>query len=201
MKSSSYRISNKQLLLAAILIMAAVIFLAAALMEPKQTAAGEWVPLNDAVETALASLTKPNEKGGADEPFNKQSTAKAINQTVQQASPIPEADESTGPEKPALEKQEAEAIAKGKAQAEAETETKAESEADAEANEEGRLDINRATAAELDTLKGIGPSKAQAIVQDRDKNGKYASVEDLLRVKGIGEKLLFGLRDSIVARP
>lgn len=192
MKSSSYRVSNKQFLLAAIFIMAAFILLAAALMEPKQTAAGEWVPLNDAVKTALDSLTRPNEEGGADEPGNKQSTAKAINQTVQQATPIPEADKST---KPALEKQEAEAIAKGKAQAETETETKAE------ANEEGRLDINRATAEELDILKGIGPSKAQAIVQDRDKNGKYASVEDLLRVKGIGEKLLFGLRDSIVARP
>lgn len=197
MKTSSNRVSNKQLLLAAILIMAAVILLAAALMEPKQTAAGEWVPLNDAVETALASLAKPNEEGGADKPGNIQTTAKAISHTAQPASPVPEANVSTRSEKSAPDKLEAEPIAKGRAQAEAEPETKAE----AEANEEGRLDINQATAAELDTLKGIGPSKAQAIVQDRDKNGKFASVEDLLRVKGIGEKLLLGLRDSIVARP
>lgn len=197
MKTSSYRVSNKQLLLAAIFIMAAVILLAAAMMEPKQTAAGEWVPLNDAVETALASLAKSNEEGGAEEPGNKLRTAKAISQTAQLASSDPEAIESTGSDMAAPENPEAEAIASGKAQAEAETGTKAE----AEANEEGRLDINQATAAELDRLKGIGPSKAQAIVQDRDENGKYASVEDLLRVKGIGEKLLLGIRDSIVARP
>lgn len=177
--------------------MAAIILLAAALMEPKQTAAGEWVPLNDAVETALASLAKPNDEGGADEPGNKQKTAKAISQTAQPASPDPEAIESTGSDKAAPEKPEAEATAKGKARAEPETGTKAK----AEANEGGRLDINHATAAELDKLKGIGPSKAQAIVQDREKNGKFASVEDLLRVKGIGEKLLLGIRDSIVARP
>lgn len=68
-------------------------------------------------------------------------------------------------------------------------------------DEAGRLDLNRATAAELDELKGIGPSKAKAIVEDREKNGHFASVDDLLRVKGIGEKLLAGIKDSVVTRP
>ncbi|RIX54095.1 hypothetical protein D3P08_07545 [Paenibacillus nanensis] len=68
-------------------------------------------------------------------------------------------------------------------------------------DEAGRLDLNRATAAELDELKGIGPSKAKAIVEDRERNGYFASVDDLLRVKGIGEKLLAGIKDSVVTRP
>nr|WP_223285103.1 helix-hairpin-helix domain-containing protein [Paenibacillus sp. PL91] len=70
-----------------------------------------------------------------------------------------------------------------------------------QAGEDSKLDINRATAEELDALKGIGPAKAKAIVQDRDQNGKFNSVDDLLRVKGIGEKLLQGIEESIVARP
>jgi competence protein ComEA len=49
------------------------------------------------------------------------------------------------------------------------------------------LDINSATAEQLDeTLVGVGKAKAQAIVQDREKNGKFKSVDDLVRVKGIG---------------
>jgi competence protein ComEA len=49
------------------------------------------------------------------------------------------------------------------------------------------LDINSATAEQLDaTLTGVGKVKAQAIVQDRDKNGKFKSVDELERVKGIG---------------
>ncbi|RCW51332.1 ComEA family DNA-binding protein [Paenibacillus prosopidis] len=66
---------------------------------------------------------------------------------------------------------------------------------------DAKLDINRATAAELDTLKGIGPSKAQAIIEDREKNGRFTTIDDLLRVNGIGEKLLSGIQESIVARP
>ncbi|QAY68414.1 helix-hairpin-helix domain-containing protein [Paenibacillus protaetiae] len=65
----------------------------------------------------------------------------------------------------------------------------------------GKLDINKATAEQLDALKGIGPSKAQAIVADRETNGPFRSVDDLLRVKGIGEKLLADIKDSIVAGP
>ncbi|WP_338551997.1 ComEA family DNA-binding protein [Paenibacillus sp. KS-LC4] len=65
----------------------------------------------------------------------------------------------------------------------------------------GKLDINRATAEELDGLKGIGPAKAKAIVENREKNGRFTSVDDLRRVKGIGPKLLQGMKDSIVANP
>ncbi|TCN01537.1 competence protein ComEA [Paenibacillus sp. BK033] len=72
---------------------------------------------------------------------------------------------------------------------------------DEELPSSGKLDINRATAEQLDTLKGIGPAKAQAIIADREQNGPFSSAEDLLRVKGIGSKLLAGIKDSIVASP
>ena len=49
-----------------------------------------------------------------------------------------------------------------------------------------QLNINKATAAELQTLPGIGPSKAQAIVDDRTTNGPFDKCADLARVAGIG---------------
>lgn len=61
----------------------------------------------------------------------------------------------------------------------------------------GLLNLNAATAEQLDGLKGIGPSKAQAIVADRERNGPFRSVDDLLRVKGIGRKLLEGIRPYV----
>lgn len=59
------------------------------------------------------------------------------------------------------------------------------------------ININSATAEELDSLPGVGPSTAAAIVEDRDANGPFSSVEDLMRVSGIGEKKFAKLRDHI----
>ncbi len=53
-----------------------------------------------------------------------------------------------------------------------------------------RVDLNRATAAELELLPGIGPALAGRIEADRGANGPYASVEDLSRVPGVGPALL-----------
>lgn len=63
---------------------------------------------------------------------------------------------------------------------------------------DGKININRASAAELDELPGIGAAKAKAIVAEREKNGPFRSVDDLLRVKGIGPKLLEKMKPSIV---
>lgn len=54
----------------------------------------------------------------------------------------------------------------------------------------GKVNINTASEDELMTLKGIGEVKARKIVEDRKKNGKFSSPQDLLRVSGIGEKTL-----------
>lgn len=61
----------------------------------------------------------------------------------------------------------------------------------------GLVNINTASSAELQTLSGIGPSMAQSIIDDRSKNGPFASVDDLMRVSGIGEKKLAKIKDCI----
>jgi len=52
------------------------------------------------------------------------------------------------------------------------------------------ININKASAKELEVIKGIGPKLGQAIVQYRKAHGKFKKIEDLLNVKGIGPKLL-----------
>ena len=61
----------------------------------------------------------------------------------------------------------------------------------------GLVNINTASAAELQTLSGIGPSMAQSIIDERTKNGVFTSVDDLMRVSGIGEKKLAKIKDYI----
>lgn len=61
----------------------------------------------------------------------------------------------------------------------------------------GPVDLNSATAAEFEQLPGVGPATAAAIVDDRDTNGPFASVDDLDRVPGIGPAKLAALRDLV----
>lgn len=68
---------------------------------------------------------------------------------------------------------------------------------DGGASSSGVININTATAEELDSLPGIGPSTAAAIVEDRERNGPFASPEDLMRVSGIGEGKFSKLKDQI----
>ena len=60
-----------------------------------------------------------------------------------------------------------------------------------------RVNINTATAAELDALPGIGEKRAADIVADREANGPFRIPEELTRVPGIGEGTLAGLIDYI----
>lgn len=61
----------------------------------------------------------------------------------------------------------------------------------------GPLDLNTATAAQLETLPGVGPATARRIVDDRERNGPFASVNDLDRVSGIGPAKLDALRGLV----
>jgi len=65
--------------------------------------------------------------------------------------------------------------------------------------QDGRININNATAAELEELPGIGPARAGAIVREREKNGPFRQVEDLARVSGIGPKTVEALREYVAA--
>ena len=60
-----------------------------------------------------------------------------------------------------------------------------------------RLELNRATRAELEALPGIGTVLAERIVAWRSANGPFVSVEQIMDVEGIGEKKFAELRDSI----
>lgn len=61
----------------------------------------------------------------------------------------------------------------------------------------GKININTASVVELMTLDGIGEVKAKAIVEYRETNGYFKSVDDIMLVKGIGEKTLEKNRDRI----
>ena len=61
----------------------------------------------------------------------------------------------------------------------------------------GQININTATAEELDTLPGIGPAKAAAIIAWREENGPFRYPEELIQVSGIGEATLAKLLDQI----
>jgi competence protein ComEA len=62
------------------------------------------------------------------------------------------------------------------------------------------VNINTATAEELDALPGIGPTKAQAIIDYRNQNGRFSSIEDIEKVKGIKEGEFGKIKDYIRVR-
>ncbi|WP_245745182.1 helix-hairpin-helix domain-containing protein [Lentibacillus persicus] len=66
-----------------------------------------------------------------------------------------------------------------------------------QSNGDGKVRINYAEQSEIETLNGIGPSKAEAIIQYREENGLFKSEEDLLNVPGVGEKTLESLQEDI----
>jgi competence ComEA-like helix-hairpin-helix protein len=61
-----------------------------------------------------------------------------------------------------------------------------------------RLNLNSASASELDRLPGIGPARAAAILQERERRGPFTSVEELSRVPGLGPSAIARLRDRVV---
>ena len=59
------------------------------------------------------------------------------------------------------------------------------------------VDVNTATRSELESLKGIGPTKAQAIIDYRQKHGPFKRLEDLEKVKGIGKTTVDKLKGEL----
>jgi competence protein ComEA len=64
-----------------------------------------------------------------------------------------------------------------------------------------RLDLNRASAADLELLPGIGPNLAQRIVDDRSAHGAFGSIDALQRVHGIGPRTIERLRTLVQIAP
>lgn len=61
-----------------------------------------------------------------------------------------------------------------------------------------RLDLNSASADELRVLPGIGPNLSERIVADRNGNGPFASIDELQRVYGIGERTIEAIRPYVL---
>ena len=63
------------------------------------------------------------------------------------------------------------------------------------------VNINTATAEQLDSLPGIGPKVAARIIEYRQKNGPFKKIEDLMNVRGIGEKNFLKIKDRLTVGP
>ena len=64
----------------------------------------------------------------------------------------------------------------------------------------GKVDINSADAKLLETLPGIGETRAEAIIQHREEHGPFKRVDDIVAVPGIGSSTMEGLRDLVEVR-
>lgn len=64
----------------------------------------------------------------------------------------------------------------------------------------GTVNINRANSAQLQTLNGIGPTKAQEILKYRKAHGSFNTVDELVNVKGIGPKTMIKLKPYVSVR-
>lgn len=62
---------------------------------------------------------------------------------------------------------------------------------------QGKININTASKTELETLNGIGETRAQAIIDYRNKNGNFGAIEDIKNVQGIGTALYEKIKDNI----
>ena len=67
----------------------------------------------------------------------------------------------------------------------------------ATASVENPVNLNTATSAQLETLPGIGPATAQRILEYRQKNSGFKKVEDLMNVRGVGEKSFLKLKPLV----
>lgn len=63
--------------------------------------------------------------------------------------------------------------------------------------DDGKININTASATELMTLPGVGASKAEAIIAYREKNGGFATIEDIMKIDGIKEGVFHRIEESI----
>lgn len=70
-----------------------------------------------------------------------------------------------------------------------------EDSADAGISVKEKINLNTATIDQLDTIDGIGPATATKIIERREELGGFKSIDDLLSVKGIGEKKLSAIKE------
>ncbi|QYR20175.1 ComEA family DNA-binding protein [Paenibacillus sp. sptzw28] len=184
----SYLVAHR-LVTGCLLLLGFVLF-AAAIWQPETSEPPGWIAMNEQVKQALEPLAQQEQQNAFNSTGNKApetksgSGSRVIGGEAARSEPSGAAEERSGITGANGSSKEAGTVKAGGASA-----------------EDGKIDINRANAQEFDALPGIGAIKAQTIVADREKNGRFQTADDLLRVKGIGPKLLDKIRGSIVARP
>ncbi|WP_174730099.1 helix-hairpin-helix domain-containing protein [Mesobacillus harenae] len=67
-------------------------------------------------------------------------------------------------------------------------------------SKQGKVNLNKANASELETLPGIGPSKSAAIIEYRETNGSFKNIEELMEITGIGDKTFEKLQEHITVQ-
>ena len=67
----------------------------------------------------------------------------------------------------------------------------------AETSDTAKINLNSATAEQLASLPGIGPATAKLIIEHRTNAGKFSRIEEILNIKGIGEKKFQSIKDLI----
>lgn len=63
------------------------------------------------------------------------------------------------------------------------------------------INLNTATATQLESLPGVGPRTAERIIEYREKNGVFKKIEELMNVQGVGEKSFLRIKDLISVTP
>ncbi|BBH21335.1 hypothetical protein Back11_26800 [Paenibacillus baekrokdamisoli] len=175
MRKGNHAANNRQQILIVALLLVSVILLTIALWPSASSEPLGWVAVNSQVEQTLAVLEQ------------KEETKKPSAAENDKSSIVVEADKKSSQLKEGTQDEQKNGQQPQQAQQPRQT--------------DGKLNINQATAEQLDALPGIGEVKARTIVEDREKNGAFRTVDDLRRVKGIGPKLLEKLKSSIVALP
>ncbi|UVI32047.1 ComEA family DNA-binding protein [Paenibacillus spongiae] len=170
------------------LIAAGAVMLGFALSQSSAEEPPGWIAMNDQVEAVLKSGEMEEEKTNDTDPSKEKSVetqGRAVNGEKAVTDKEPQAVQvkpgAAAPDAPAGNQE------------------GAKQTGNEEADNSGKIDINRATADQLDALPGIGAAKAKAIIADREKNGPFKTTKDLLRVKGIGTKMLEKMNPLIVA--
>jgi len=188
-RKSSRSMPDKRWLAAGATALAGLALLGWAFLQPpKEAGVPGWTPVNEQVAEALVpfSETEPAPSPAAQPP------------AVEPQAPSGTAPASSGASESSPASSGASESSPGSSGASASSPLPSASESAAtESVPDGRLNLNAATAEQLDELKGIGPSKAQAIVAYREEHGAFKSVEELLQVNGIGAKVFAAIRDSL----
>lgn len=138
-----------------------------------------WISLNGQMESALSNVS-PKEEGNV-APFTTPSLPQKVDQDMRESSPQSAVKDNT---KAPTDK----AAGKGNMQAQSSVATE---------QPELLIDLNQATLTELDTLPGIGESKAKAIIAYRESKGHFQTIEEIQEVKGIGPKMFSKLKSKI----